>query len=103
MEMVRIYQSPLCVLTVTKRPRIFILEGALTVVVSFFFYFWLPDFPEEAKWLSEEERTFVKARLRLDQGNSGAERPVKVGDVGRAFKDIKIIVGGFMCKQTHSK
>lgn len=75
---------------------IFILEGGLTVAVSFFFYFWLPDFPEEAKWLQEDERAFIKARLRIDQGSSGAERPIKISDVGRAFKDIKIIVGGFM-------
>ncbi|KAH7125310.1 major facilitator superfamily domain-containing protein [Dendryphion nanum] len=75
---------------------IFILEGLLTVIVSFFFFFLLPNFPEEAKWLQEDEREFVKARLRLDQGNSAAERPIKLADVGRVFKDPKIIVGGFM-------
>ncbi|KAF2280629.1 MFS general substrate transporter [Westerdykella ornata] len=75
---------------------IFILEGLLTVIVSFFFYFLLPNFPEEAKWLREDERAFVKARLQLDQGSSAAERPIKVRDVINAFKDIKIVVGGFM-------
>ena len=29
---------------------IFILEGTLTCVVAFFFYFMIPDFPEDAKW-----------------------------------------------------
>ncbi|KAF2797910.1 MFS general substrate transporter [Melanomma pulvis-pyrius CBS 109.77] len=75
---------------------IFILEGTLTCVVSFFFFFLLPNFPEEVKWLTEEERTFVKARLQQDQGKSAAERPIKIGDVGRVFKDFKVIVGGFM-------
>jgi MFS family permease len=75
---------------------IFILEGALTCVVSFFFFFLLPNFPEEVKWLTEEERAFVKARLQVDQGKSAAERPIKASDVGRVFKDLKVVVGGFM-------
>ncbi|KAF2745627.1 MFS general substrate transporter [Sporormia fimetaria CBS 119925] len=75
---------------------IFILEGLLTVIVSFFFYFLLPNFPEEAKWLTEDERAFVKARLQLDQGPSAAERAIQIRDVGRVFKDPKITVGGLM-------
>jgi sugar phosphate permease len=73
-----------------------ILEGLLTVLVSFAFFFMLPNFPEEVKWLTEEERTYVKARLQLDQGKSAAERKITTRDVGRIFKDSKIIVGGFM-------
>ncbi|KAJ4294480.1 High-affinity nicotinic acid transporter [Kalmusia sp. IMI 367209] len=75
---------------------IFILEGVLTMVVSFFFFFLLPNFPEEVKWLTEDERAFVRARLQIDQGKSARERPIKLADVGRVFKDIKVIVGGFM-------
>ncbi|KAF2692098.1 MFS general substrate transporter [Lentithecium fluviatile CBS 122367] len=75
---------------------IFILEGLLTIVVSFAFYFLLPNFPEEVKWLREDERTFVKARLQLDQGKSARERPIKPADVLRALTDPKIIIGGFM-------
>ncbi|KAF2652469.1 MFS general substrate transporter [Lophiostoma macrostomum CBS 122681] len=75
---------------------IFILEGTLTCVVSFFFFFLLPNFPEEVKWLAEDEREFVKARLQLDQGKSAAERPITIRDVGRVFRDPKIVVGGFM-------
>ena len=75
---------------------IFILEGLLTVIVSFFFFFLLPNFPEEVKWLSEDERAFVKARLQVDTGKSARERPIKARDVLSVFKDIKVIVGGFM-------
>lgn len=75
---------------------IFILEGLLTIVVSFFFFFLLPNFPEEVKWLREDERAFVKARLQIDQGKSAAERPIALRDVGNVFRDPKIIVGGFM-------
>lgn len=76
---------------------IFLIEGGITVVVSFFFYFWLPDFPEEVKWLTEEERAFVAARLREDQGrDSGRERKITTKDVFGVFKDFKVIAGGFM-------
>ncbi|KAH8730182.1 major facilitator superfamily domain-containing protein [Phaeosphaeriaceae sp. PMI808] len=75
---------------------IFILEGLLTVIVSFVFFFILPNFPEESKWLTEDERTFVKARLQIDQGKSARERPITARDVGHVFKDPKIIIGGFM-------
>ncbi|KAK6213247.1 major facilitator superfamily transporter [Colletotrichum tabaci] len=75
---------------------IFILEGLLTVVVSVVFFFCLPDFPEDVKWLTAEEKVFVAARLRADQGNSAAERSITARDVRRIFKDYKVILGGFM-------
>ncbi|KAM0074168.1 High-affinity nicotinic acid transporter [Fusarium odoratissimum] len=75
---------------------IFILEGGLTVLVSFFFYFLLPDFPEQAKWLTSEEKHYVTARLRIDQGHAGAERKTTFADALSVLKDYKIIIGGFM-------
>ena len=75
---------------------IFILEGVLTCVVAIFFFWMIPNFPEDAKWLKEDERQYVKARLQIDQGRSAAERDITVRDVGRVFKDFKIILGGFM-------
>lgn len=75
---------------------IFILEGLLTVIVSFFFFFLLPNFPEESKWLTEDERAYVKARLQVEQGNSAHDRKISARDVGRVFKDFKVTIGGFM-------
>lgn len=74
---------------------IFILEGLLTVVVAVFFFFLLPDFPEDVKWLDEEERKFVKARLQADVGRSAASRKITGKDVKRTLLDPKIIAGGF--------
>lgn len=71
--------------------RIFILEGLLTCVVSLAFFFMIPDFPEEAKWLTEEERAYVAARLRADQGKSARERKITGTDVANVFKDVKVI------------
>src|ERR1700760_486974 len=42
---------------------VFILEGVLTCVVSFFFFFLIPNFPENSKWLTEEEKAYIQARL----------------------------------------
>lgn len=75
---------------------IFILEGLLTCVVAIAFFWLIPEFPEDAKWLTEEERTYVKERLQKDQGRSAAERQIRFKDVMTVFKDYKIFVGGFM-------
>jgi len=75
---------------------IFILEGCLTCVVAAIFFFFIPSFPEDAKWLTEEERSYIRARLQVDQGRSAAEREISLRDVGRVFKDYKIYLGGLM-------
>lgn len=75
---------------------IFILEGVLTCLVAIMFFFMLPSFPENAKWLTEDERAYVIGRLRVDQGRSAAERSITLRDVGRVFKDYKIYLGGIM-------
>ncbi|CAK1362917.1 putative transporter [Cercospora beticola] len=75
---------------------IFILEGALTVAVSFLFFFLIPSFPEDAKWLGDDEKAYVAARLQKDQGRSAVERSITAKDVGNVFKDYKVIVAGFM-------
>ncbi|KAI1335145.1 MFS general substrate transporter [Xylariaceae sp. FL0016] len=75
---------------------IFILEGILTTVVAVIFFFIFPSFPEDAKWLTEDERAFVKARLQADQGRNAAERKVSFRDVMAVMKDHRVWLGGFM-------
>ena len=66
-----------------------VLEGLLTCVVSVILYFVISDFPEEATWLSVEEKAFVKQRLYNDVGDS--KRNIQVGfkDVLNVLKDCK--------------
>ncbi len=73
---------------------VFILEGVLTCVVAIIFFFVLPDFPEDSKWVNDEERIYIKARLQADQGRSAAERKITLRDVGRVFRDFKVWIGG---------
>ncbi|KAK0249845.1 High-affinity nicotinic acid transporter [Friedmanniomyces endolithicus] len=83
-------------LGVFETGMIFILEGCLTVAFSFVVFFALPDFPEESKWLTSEEKSYVSARLRVDQGRSALERRITAKDVGRVLMDYKVVAAGFM-------
>lgn len=47
---------------------LFIIEGAITVVVAFMAYFILPNFPRTTTWLTEEERQLAAWRLAEDIG-----------------------------------
>lgn len=78
---------------------IFILEGIATVLVAFASFWLLHDFPETAKFLTEEERAFVVYRLKY-QGQSG-QRVAQADEfkwkyVGQAFADWQIWVNIFV-------
>ncbi|KAF2771288.1 MFS transporter-like protein [Teratosphaeria nubilosa] len=75
---------------------IFILEGSATVAFSFAFFFLIPNFPEQSKWLTQEEKAYVAARLQIDQGKSAVDRKITGSDIVQVFKDYKVIVAGFM-------
>jgi sugar phosphate permease len=75
---------------------IFILEGVLTCVIAIALFFTLPDFPETARWVTEDERRYVQARLRIDQGRSAADRKITMKDVVRFYKDPMTFIGGLM-------
>lgn len=82
---------------------IFILEGIATVVAAIFAYWALYDFPETAKFLTQEEREFLQYSLEYDgyDRNLAAKGGVSAGQpVGRdnsndkefiwqAFKDVQ--------------
>ena len=49
--------------------RIFIIEGLVTIVVSFVSYFIVVPFPEETTMFSPEEKRVLLARLEADGAN----------------------------------
>ena len=74
---------------------IFIIEGLLTVVVGILTDFLLIDFPEDAGWLTPEERQYIQARLLLEE-----ERPTRTSTasgLGLFFSDYKAYLGGLLC------
>jgi hypothetical protein len=74
--------------------RIFILEGLVTVFISFFVWYLLPDRPGTAKFLTAEEREFVIGRLQLETGSGKGrvtnEDRIGVRHVLQALKEWKI-------------
>ncbi|KAJ5906467.1 uncharacterized protein N7473_003383 [Penicillium subrubescens] len=75
---------------------VFIIEGVITCVFSIAWFFVLPDFPEDVKWLTEEEREYVRAKLAKDAGKSGHQVKMGWAEVWGVLKDYKVIIGGFM-------
>lgn len=63
---------------------IFILEGALTIVIAFAGYVLLPNYPSNTMWLSEEERAL--AVWRLDREVDGQTDEVQKGTVLNGLK-----------------
>jgi MFS family permease len=73
---------------------IFILEGTATILIGIFSYFVITDFPDQARWLTDEERELIRHRTGCD--DSAAHQSVSLRDVGNFFKDPKNILGAFI-------
>lgn len=69
---------------------IFILEGLLSILVSFAAYWCINDYPAAAKFLTADERTEVLRRLRADSGDLSDAFNTKY--VWQAIADWKIWV-----------
>lgn len=49
---------------------IFILQGIITICIGLAGYIFITDFPDKAKYLTEEERTLILTRIERDRGDS---------------------------------
>ncbi|CAG8792544.1 25943_t:CDS:2, partial [Racocetra persica] len=67
----------------------------MTVVIAFFSYFAFSNFPENATWLSEDERKLAIDRLRLDMGEANTTHFDK-SQIFQAFRDLKIYIFMFI-------
>lgn len=71
---------------------IFILEGIATVLIAIMAYWLVPDWPETAKFYTEDERQFWIRRLALDNEDTNMSRWDKK-TARRVFGDVKIYLG----------
>jgi uncharacterized membrane protein YfcA len=71
------------------------IEGLVTVVVGVFSKFFIPDWPEKAKFLTDSERILLLSRLSEDSGPAIMNRLDK-RSTKRIFSDWKIYVGIIM-------
>ncbi|KAL4791728.1 major facilitator superfamily domain-containing protein [Aspergillus venezuelensis] len=74
---------------------IFILEGLATILVAVIAKFMIVDWPEAAKFLTDDERAVLLARLKEDQGEAQMSRWDKTA-MRRTFRDPKIYLGPIM-------
>src|SRR6201999_2120996 len=71
---------------------IFILEGLASIVVGVFAFWLVPDWPEDARFLSEQERVIVTQRIATDRQDASMNHWNRKTAI-RVFTDIKIYLG----------
>ena len=89
-------QATLRTMEVTnQRTRIFIIEGIITTLVGIAGKWTVADWPETAKFLNDEERALLVARLAADAGEAKMNRLDRAA-TKRVFGDWKIYCGILM-------
>ncbi|CAO3622266.1 unnamed protein product [Mucor hiemalis] len=80
---------------------IFILEAIPTLLLAFVAYLYLPDFPENSKFLNEREREIVVQRLKEDAGPS-TETHFSWKQFWSAFTDYRVYIHSliYICGST---
>ncbi|KAI1429637.1 putative MFS transporter [Xylaria sp. FL1777] len=68
---------------------LFIIEGIPSLISAFFVFFFLPDFPEDAKWLTIQERDLAVYRLRLE-GSKGTHKAMTWDDAKNTLTDWRL-------------
>lgn len=72
---------------------IFILEGLLTVIIGVVSFWLVHDFPDLAKFLSDDDRARVIRRLKLDQQSSASHEEFSMKYFWQALYDWKMWLG----------
>ncbi|RWA12747.1 hypothetical protein EKO27_g2397 [Xylaria grammica] len=68
---------------------LFIIEGIPSLISAFFVFFFLPDFPEDAKWLTIQERDLAVHRLRIE-GSKGTHKAMTWNDAKQTLTDWRL-------------
>ena len=72
---------------------IFILEGIVTVIIGIISFWVVQDFPDEAKFLSIDDRRRVIRRLKEDKQSSAEHEEFKMAYFWASVKDWKTYTG----------
>ncbi|KAF8138563.1 MFS general substrate transporter [Boletus edulis] len=67
---------------------LYLLLGALAIIVGIIVLIWLPDSPVHARMLSKEERIAALERVRNDQGGT-ENKMIKMDQIKEALTDIR--------------
>ncbi|KAJ5167618.1 uncharacterized protein N7482_003212 [Penicillium canariense] len=75
---------------------IFILEGLATIVIGVISFWCVHDFPDQAKFLSPEDRARVLRRLAADQQSSAEHEEFKMSYFWASLTDWKTYTGAII-------
>ncbi len=78
---------------------VFILEAIPAVVLGIATIFYLTDQPKDARWLSEEERTWIAAELEREKELKKARRVFTIWQAFR-HRNILLLAAGYFCAVT---
>lgn len=68
---------------------LFIIEGAPSCAAAFLVWFFLPDYPETAKWLTPDEKALAARRLAAE-GSKGAASAMTWADARAVLTDWRL-------------
>ncbi|KAJ2980697.1 hypothetical protein NQ176_g2476 [Zarea fungicola] len=68
---------------------LFLTEGITTVLFGIVIWFYFPDFPDTAKWLTDKEKRFIQARLPANAPRA-REANFRLSEIVDALKDKRL-------------
>ncbi|KIW88700.1 uncharacterized protein Z519_10746 [Cladophialophora bantiana CBS 173.52] len=70
---------------------LFIIEGLPSVLVGILVFFFMPNYPENASWLTQTEKAIQRQRLASENSSHG-EAKINWKDAKATLKDVKLWV-----------
>jgi predicted MFS family arabinose efflux permease len=68
---------------------LFILEGIPAILLGFVTFFYLTDWPSQARWLPVDERAWLSAEL---QSELRAKKAIREYTIAQAFRDSRVLL-----------
>ncbi|KAK7739818.1 hypothetical protein SLS62_011207 [Diatrype stigma] len=68
---------------------LFLIEAIATILFGVVVWYCMPDFPETASWLTDEEKAFIQARLPVNAPRASEEN-FKLSEIIESLKDKRL-------------
>lgn len=75
---------------------LFFIEGAPSCASAILVFFLLPDYPESAKWLNEEEKELARQRLSVE-GSKGDAKAMSWEDAKPVLTEWRLYIHYIVC------
>ena len=78
---------------------VFILEAIPAIILGIATIFYLTDRPKDAKWLAEDEQTWISGELENEKKRQKAKRNFSVWEAFR-HRNVLLLAAGYFCAVT---